>query len=201
MFIKNLFDYAKIQNWLRSPAAIRIAFLWGLAEATFFFIVPDVFFAFSALMVPLYGLGLGVVSIAGTVVGGLILFQLAQANPALMEQFLIHIPGIPLTMVHSVHADLHMRGFQALLLAPLDGLPYKTFAVGAGIIHMDLVQFLLVTIPARLERVILVWLIAAGLGKICRTSIKSHTKPWVIGYVVFWVLFYILYAYLIDKKY
>ena len=58
-----------------------LALLWGLAEATFFFIVPDVFLSLVAILGGWRTWRHIVAAIFGALLGGALLFQWAKVNP------------------------------------------------------------------------------------------------------------------------
>ncbi len=194
-------DYHQLRQFASSRLAIGLAFLWGLSEAVFFFIVPDFFFVFMALFKPLAGIICGVVSILGTLVGGIMMYTLASLFPDILNRFLLWIPGIPPAMMKEVHDSILLKGPAALLAGPLGGIPYKVYAVQAGILHMSLIGFLLFTLLARLKRIAFVSGLAALFGKIAAPYIARRTKTWVISYGIFWIVFYFIYTLLLDRKY
>jgi membrane protein YqaA with SNARE-associated domain len=69
--------YVRIRRHCASSAAPLIAFIWGLAEATLFFIVPDVYLGFVALFDWRRALRALAAPIAGAVLGGALMYALA----------------------------------------------------------------------------------------------------------------------------
>lgn len=195
------FNYEHIESFVISRSAIVYAFLWGFFEATFFFIVPDVFFGFTALFIPLFGILHGIVSIFGSMIGGIVMYRLALHYPLTLTNFLSQIPGINEQMVSEVYANLQHMGFKALFLAPWRGTPYKIFAVGAGVFKLNFLHFILLTFPSRLLRILTITITVSALGRIFKTSLQKHTQKWCIFYVVFWILIYLMYAYFIGQQY
>ncbi len=191
----------KLLEFFKSRLGNWVAFVWGVCEATFFFIVPDVFFCLTALLVPGRGILHGFISILGSLVGGVILYQLAFLFPVRLHEFLVHVPGISQKMVAFVQGRMDEVGLTALLSAPLGGIPYKIYAVQAGTLHLDWGKFLLMTIPARMERILLVTILVGLLGKILEKNIKANLRGWLIIYGIFWICFYGFYAYFITMKY
>jgi membrane protein YqaA with SNARE-associated domain len=193
-----IFENAK--KIVSSRASLAVSFVWGLLEATAFFIVPDVFLGFVALMAPVGVLAHCGASIAGAMIGGSVMYVLARVDPAAVNRFLEKIPGISAHMISGVHADLAQHGIFAMLYAPWKGIPYKIFAAQAGILHLDFISFVFVSAPARLERFFVVCAAAAALGVICKTHIRTHTRGWMFGYILFWALTYILYAFILRIR-
>jgi len=192
--------YVSLRNFTSSRSVYLIAFLWGFFEATFFFIVPDVYFCFIALFSPLCGITLCLVSVLGSVPGGMIMYRLAEAKPVAINNFLEKIPGISAQMIELVHSDFQKFGIKALFLGPTKGIPYKIFSTQAGITHMDFARFILASFPARLERILLVAIIAALIGFFFRENIRKYSKIWIISYLFLWLSIYLAYGYMLNIK-
>lgn len=185
--------YEGLVQHAASGTALGLAFLWGFAEATFFFIVPDVYLGLMALFHWRRGLWATGAAVAGAMIGGALMFSLAAANPAALEQFLLRIPGIGAPMVQAVAQQLDTGSLWALVAGPLGGIPYKIYAVQAGAQHLSLPLFLLMTIPARLERLLPVSLGAGLLGAWLRPHLERRAL-WAVGlYALLWVVIYLLY--------
>lgn len=177
-----------------------IAFVWGVLEATVFFVIPDVFLGFAVLFFPLLGFIFCFVSIAGALVGGTIMYFLGQNDPQMVLDLLTRIPGISEKMVVYVNADFSTHGLKAMFIAPWQGIPYKIYAVQAGIHEIPFLVFLLASIPARLERFILAILIAFGFGKFFQNNIAKHPGRWIRFYIVLWVVIYAQYIYSLQQR-
>jgi hypothetical protein len=76
-------------------------------------------------------------------------------------------------------------------MGPVRGIPYKVYAVAAPE-HSSLGSFLLVTIPARIWRLLVVWLGFAGAGLLLRKLGRASLAPavhalfWIVVYVIYW---------------
>jgi membrane protein YqaA with SNARE-associated domain len=185
--------YERITHTLDSRGTLFIAFLWGLAEATVFFVVPDIYLGFVAIFSWRKGLLSTAYIVAGAMVGGAIMYGLASNNPATINQFLTKIPLISANMLNSVRVQLENSGLYALVNGPLQGIPYKVYAVEAGAQALPVFQFLLITIIARLERILPVALFGVVTGRIFRKFIQRFTIPVVCVYLALWAGVYVLY--------
>ena len=141
--------------------------LWGLAEATVFFIVPDVLLSFIAQVSLKRALLAALAAVAGALVGGALLHAFANADPQAAQALLLNVPGISPELVARV-AELTEHGQLAGMVAgSLSGAPYKIFAVDAATAGVPLWAFLMASAPARLLRFALValasWLVLARL--------------------------------------
>ncbi|MCJ7434427.1 MAG: hypothetical protein MUO77_13145 [Anaerolineales bacterium] len=83
-----------------------IAFVWGLAEATLFFIIPDVGLSVIALKGVDVGLVACIYALAGALVGGTIMYYLGQANIKTVARVLEKIPAIRHADLEKVRSDL-----------------------------------------------------------------------------------------------
>jgi len=168
------------------------SFAWGLAEGTLFFVVPDVLISLAALFSPRRaGLHL-VAAIIGAVLAGAILFQWARSSEATARTWIASVPFVSPAMFEQVDRDYRALGAAALFRGPAYGIPYKIYAVEAPK-HISLPVLILVTIPARLERLALAWLFfsAAGLG--LRRWRPGRPGLLVGAHALFWAAFYAYY--------
>jgi membrane protein YqaA with SNARE-associated domain len=140
------------------------AALWGFAEATFFFLVPDVILSAIAIYDWRVALLACLAGVAGAVAGGALMYRQGRSRYARLQAFLLRLPGISPSMLERVRAEVALRRFLAVLTGPLSGTPYKTYAVEAGRQGLPFAGFLLITIPARLIRFVLVTALAAWLA-------------------------------------
>src|SRR5262249_54539658 len=144
--------YGRLFDHTKSRWPILIAFLWGFAEATAFFIVPDVYMGFVALFNRRRGVMAAFVSLLGAMLGGAAMYFLASNKPTEINVFLTHIPLIDTALVNDVASQTQAHGLAAVLTGPVRGTPYKIYAAQAGEQSLPLFYFLLMTIVARGER-------------------------------------------------
>ena len=188
-------SYARFSAHTKSIWSIIIAFVWGFAEATAFFIVPDVYLGFVALFNWRRGLRAMIAALIGAMAGGSVMYILARENPSGLNLFLTHVPMINAPLVEDVGNKMHSDGLITLLNGPLRGIPYKIYAVQAGEQSLSFLYFLLMTIPARLERFLPVVLILGGMGKWFGSFFEKHTKFVVGGYALMWGIIYFVFVY------
>lgn len=184
-----------MKNTIKSKAwQITIAFLWGLAESSLFFIVPDVWITIISRhkMDKTKYRAIGF-AILGAIVGGTIIYWLAQLYPSRMLALLSQIPGISRVLVQKVQAQMETGGLLAMMLGPLQGIPYKIYAAQWGISHGNLVWFWVISIPARGVRFIITAALTRLVWIFGETRIKYWNKFDLILLISFWVLFYLYY--------
>lgn len=167
------------------------SFVWGLAEATFFFIVPDVFITRLALQNFNRALVACGAAVAGALVGGTILWSLSEIEfgSRLLRAFL-SLPGINRDLVANVGQAVSEQGAVALFPGMLRGQPYKLFAVHAGVQEISLPLFLGISFVARLGR----FLLTAVVAWSCARALRRH-PPRVLFrlHALVWVAFYLVY--------
>lgn len=185
-----------IASWhavARTRTAMAVAAGWGFAEATLFFVVPDVWIGLLALVSWRAGLRAVGWAVAGALVGGAVMYAVGAALPAAASATLLAaVPAVSPAMVAGVEREVDDRGPAAMLLGPLRGTPYKLYARAAGLRRQSFAATLLWTVPARGGRFLLVAAGAALWGAFARR--RTQDPAWLVGpYLLAWVLFYAAY--------
>lgn len=170
------------------------AFGWGLAEATLFFVIPDVILTYIALKNIKKALLACLYALIGALIGGTILYFWSSSDPKQVVTILNAIPAINSEMIHEVEQSLRQDGLLAMVLGPTQGIPYKIYASFAPTVGIGYFSFLLASIPARLMRflavTVMAWLVSKYVFGKCTLWQKQMilTGVWVLVYVVyFWV--------------
>ncbi|WP_144831615.1 hypothetical protein [Kocuria rhizophila] len=149
-----------------------VAGLWGFAEATAFFVVPDVWLSAVALRNLPRGLTGAASATAGALVGGAVVHRWgARATGDDSARMLARIPAVSPAMVERVEREMAGRGFTAVLLGPLRGTPYKLYARTAGLRGDPLPRFLAWSVPARTPRFVVVTAAVGGISAL-------HDRLW-----------------------
>ena len=113
-----------------------------------------------------------------------------SAHSAAASAVVAHVPAVSSAMFEGAERDFRQYGIWGASLGPLRGIPYKVYAVEAPA-HSALSPFLLVTIPARLWRLVIVWLGFAGTGALLRRLGRAGLAP--VLHAVFWIVTYATY--------
>lgn len=138
---------------------------WGFAEATAFFIVPDVWLSAVALRSPRRGLRCVVPATVGALAGAVLTRHWGARVPAAgSARALATLPGISPAMVARVERRFARHPRRALVTGPLSGTPYKIYARTAGLQDYPLSVFLVWSVPARTPRFLLVTGTVGALG-------------------------------------
>ena len=178
------------EAFARSRSAAAVALGWGFAEATLFFVVPDIWIGLLALSSWRAGLRAVIWAVIGALIGGALMYGVgAQLDHNRSARLLDAVPAISPGMIEQVEEEMRERGPASMLLGPLRGTPYKIYARTAGVQEQPLGAVLLWTIPARGARFVLVAAVSALYGWWVR-RITSRTG-WLLGpYLLAWSVFY-----------
>lgn len=171
---------------------IFLSFLWGFAEGTLFFVVPDVFLSLIAIVAPQRVWRHILAAVLGAVCAGALMYAWAARNPVQVHEVVSKVPFVPQRMFDAVRSGYERRGMTALFLGPLSGIPYKIYAVEAPA-HFGPVRFALATAPARAWRFILVCLFAGAAASLLRQKWKKTPKQLAAIHAIAWILFYAFY--------
>ncbi|MFN3464471.1 MAG: hypothetical protein ACK4X1_10375 [Terricaulis sp.] len=177
-------------SWLRKHALDTAAFVWGVAEATLFFLVPDIILSY-------IGLKRGVkaparaslVAAIGAAVGGLIMYFWSAADPNAARQAVLAVPAISEEMFARAEDAMGMHAwFGATILGPLSSTPFKVYAVLAPYAGASPIVFAFASILARLPRFVLVSVGVALLGRFLSRWLSERQRFWLL--IGAWLLFY-----------
>ncbi len=171
----------------------KTAAIWGFSEATLFFIVPDVWLSIVARDNLKKGLIACFYSLLGALVGGAILFVFALYDFNTVSGVIEAVPAINQDMLSRVHSELTEQGLIAVIMGPLSGTAYKIYVINAANFDFSLWWFLLISIPARLIRFMLVTILSYFLSQLI--SRKTNLSPLIVILSI-WSLFYLGYFYI-----
>jgi membrane protein YqaA with SNARE-associated domain len=169
-----------------------VAFLWGAAEATVFFIVPDVLLSFLALRAPRLALAACTSAVAGAVLGGMSVHALAVRAPSTAQAMIDAVPWIGPTLVGTIRTGFAADGWWALFRGPFIGEPYKVFALLAPDLGFGRWAFAAMSVPARGLRFVLVVLAVALVARLLARHLPWLHRPallilvWIGVYAVYW---------------
>ena len=172
---------------LRSCAAI--GFLWGFAEGSVFYIVPDVCITCFALFSFRESLKALFASVAGALLAGLLMYGLAYYDPPLARKIVLSVPFVSAAMFDQSAKAYALHAWLAPIYAPLSFTPYKVYAVEA-VNHIGVLSFVLASILARFGRIGSAWALASLL-RVALNKIATPPAGLLYGvHFLFWVSFY-----------
>jgi len=181
----------RFADWLLDWPGVALAFVWGLAEGCFFFIVPDILITLAAIFSPRRSLFHIAAVVIGSLIAGSSMYAWAASRPANARAAVARVPFVTTSMFDTVAADLQRDGAWGLCRGPLSGIPYKVYAVEAPT-YVPLGAFLLASVPARLERLLVTWILFAAAGTAAQFSWMQ--RRWLIaGHAIYWTAVYAYY--------
>lgn len=168
------------------------AALWGFAEATFFFIVPDVLLTGiaawrgrrTALIATLW-------TVTGAVIGGALMFLWGAQNLGGIVTMLDRLPAISPEMIASARVDLGRSGLAVMIPGAFSGVPYKIYAAMAPAAGVGVGPFLAASVPIRALRFVAGVLIAAGLSRLLAARLARRQQIGMLA--ALWLAFYGIY--------
>ena len=100
----------------------------------------------------------------------------------------VHKRDIVVALLRAGQDDVSL----AVFLGPLKGVPYKLYAAQAPTLGVGLASLLLVTVPARLFRFILISAIAGWASR--RLLVTWNVRKRALLFLALWVVFYVFYG-------
>jgi membrane protein YqaA with SNARE-associated domain len=170
-----------------------LAVTWGLAEATVFFIVPDVLLTRIAMLRGWRGaLRACGWALVGAIGGGTLLYYAAaNGHSAALQRMFDWMPGITPALMDRARYGLEDHGVGILFAGAWQGVPFKLYATQAGAMHIGWWMFLLTALVARCVRFVATSLIAWALATTVFRWVSRAKLQFL--HVGFWTLFYVVY--------
>ena len=181
----------------RSTAALAASGVWGYAEATRFFVVPDVLVGWIAPHGTRHGIRSALAATAGAVLGGAAVHRDAAAEHARLTE----IPGISEAMLDDAAQRFAQKGWAAVMRAPIDGIPYKIYAARSALDGRPIEELVLWTPPARLWRFLLIAVGAGVFGTIFARAIRRRETEFLVAYLAIWAITYARYYAGLRRRY
>lgn len=171
---------------------MTLIFIWGFSEASWFFVIPDVILSLYALTVPRLKkvIWANIICLAGAMIGGILVFTISTNQHALIQEWMLKIPAIHGYMIEHVQQTMDEEGPFGIIFGPLFGVPYKLYALEAHN-YTNAFIFILITIPARLLRFILVSVVAFILSHQLFGNMGLKFK--IIIWCMVWIIVYTIY--------
>lgn len=190
------FDYDGLSHRAASSWVAMLGLLWGFAEATVFFIVPDVLLGAVALFAPRAAPRVLAFTLAGALAGGALTYGVSsELDPSRSEAVLERVPTVNDSAIHRVEREMRRDGPRSIVYGPLRmGTPYKLYARAAAVEDEAFSSFFLWSIPGRLERMLPVTLLAAVVGFLARSRIARRPRAALAFYGTLWLAVYVVYV-------
>lgn len=181
---------SSFDRFISGRATLALAFVWGLSEAIFFFIVPDFLFTLIACRSFRAAMKCTFAALLGALAGGIVMYVFARNSAEDARAFVDHVPAISPQLIARVATQIDENGLMALMLGPIKGIPYKIYAVEWGAQRGNLITFLLVSIPARYVRFFLATVAARAIAKLVEPLTHRNAAIEMTILAVVWIAFY-----------
>ena len=135
-------------------------------------------------------------TLAGALAGGALTYGVAnELRPSRSEALLDGVPTVNAKAIRRVGREMRADGPRSIAYGPLRiGTPYKLYARAAAVEDEAFSSFILWSIPGRLERMLLVTLLAALVGFFARGRIAARPRAALACYGAAWVAVYVVYV-------
>lgn len=170
-----------------------LSFGWGFAEATLFFILPDVLLSYFALDKKTKLFPLIIWALVGAVGGGVVMYYWGLISPKTSWHWVESVPAINYELMATVKEQLNQLGVASIILGPLQGLPYKTYAVQAFSSNIGIGLFVIVSVVARAFRFLLVAYLVRGVSVLILGNTKLSRKGVKAIWLCVWITIYTIY--------
>jgi membrane protein YqaA with SNARE-associated domain len=173
---------------------IVAAIFWGAAEATLFFIVPDVLLTTAVIR---FGfrrtLPLAFIAAAFASLAGAAMWLWGNGDAANARQIMLLVPAIGPDLLARAHGEIASDWLVHLFTGAVTGLPYKLYAVEAGARGINPFLFVLVSFAARLPRFLLtMWLAVLGRAALSKIERPNWSyAAWALGWLVLYTFYFI----------
>jgi membrane protein YqaA with SNARE-associated domain len=183
-------------NTIRQHALDIAAFIWGVAEATLFFFVPDVILSYIGVRRGVKAtVRASIIAAVGAAIGGAFMYLWSAVDFTTARDAVLAVPAISDDMAARARDAMSSQGwFVASLLGPLSSTPYKVFAIFAPQAAAPLPLFMLASVIARLPRFLLVGCGVVLIGRWLEPRIGAKRVLWVLigAWIVFYAVFFAL---------
>lgn len=165
---------------------------WGIAEATLFFVVPDVQVGWVALQRPRRATAAWFAAITGGVIGAAIVHQAVRAgwDP---DPVFGHLPGARAGDLERVRAAVERDAMGAFIVGAVSGVPVKIYVAEAARQGVPLRRTLGLVVLNRVPRIGLFALALAVAGATVRLRWQPSRNQAAALYGLGWVVFYAWY--------
>ncbi|AXE80381.1 lysophospholipid acyltransferase family protein [Streptomyces atratus] len=160
----------RVASVVTSRRGVPLAFVWALAEALSWPLMPELLLGAVCAAVPRVALKMSLGALAGSLAGGLLALQLASAG--------VQLPA-PLTtdrMRAEVRGELALEGASAVRHQPWNGIPFKVYGAEAGRAGVPALDWLGASAAARGSRTLTLGLGFAAFGLLMRRHRRHYGR-------------------------
>ena len=175
------------------PSADLIAFVWGAAEATVFFVIPDVIVGYVAMTKPRRAPAAFAAATAGALAGSAALYAASRPFEGHIRRLFAALPGVRDSDFEAVRHGIVELGPRAMAEPAWQGNPIKLYVLESAL-HGGTALSVLSSVAAnRVLRVGGATLAFALLGRLLRGPIRHRPRVSALAYVAAWSFGYSVY--------
>ncbi len=178
-------------KWLRSRHAGWFLAFISFAESVFAPILIDPFLVALILAKPKKWRYYTVISVSASVLGGLFAYVLGVLFFDTLGVKVVEFYSLEETFTE-ISNNLNDNGFVFVLIGAFTPIPYKIVALASGLLHINLVTFLIASVIGRILRLGLVGMAAHYVGPSAMKMVRQHLHGiaaavgvLLIGYILF----------------
>ena len=166
---------------------------WGFAEATLFFIVPDVLLTAIAIRNRRAALWCCAYAALGALAGGALMYAWGSSSPEDALRAVDAVPAVNAAEIATAEEGLARHGVLGMLVGAFTGTPFKAYAVQAAEAGIPLATFLAATVPARLPRFVVVTLVASAAARVLapRVGMRVTYLLWLAVWLAVYVTYFL----------
>jgi hypothetical protein len=172
-----------VPAWLRQNALDVAAFIWGVAEATLFFFVPDVLLSYIGLRRGTkLALRASIIAAVGAGCGGVIMYLWSTNDPAMARKAVLAVPAISEAMAQRAEQAMAGNWFLATVLGRFTSTPFKARHPRAArwriapSIRARRYRGALATLPDRLDRRLADWPLLEPFAQRTAADLGLHRR-------------------------
>ena len=175
--LSNLAEW--VLAWAESPYAGLALFALAFAESSFFPLPPDPLQIVLSAGNIQFAFWFAAITTGGSLLGAVLGYYigLKGGRPLLDRMF-------DQQKILFVESQYRRRDVWAVAIAGFTPIPYKLFAVGAGVFRLDLRRFLLASLVGRAGRFFLVAAIMTIFGEAVQVAIDRYLNILAVAFVV-----------------
>ena len=167
-----------ILSWGQSPFGWVALFLVAFWDSSILPVPPDGLMMVLILSNPLFAIPLAALATVGSLLGAWLGYWIGLVGGRPLVYRIVPEPQI-----RYVERKYRENDTLALLLACFTPLPYKAFAIGAGVCQINFKRFMLISLVGRAGRFLAVALAVMFLGERVRGLVEDYTGPVAVGFV------------------
>ena len=172
-----------MEAWADSPYGGIALFVLAFFESSFFPLPPDPLMILLAVANVPFALGFAAITTAGSLLGAVLGYYIGlKGGRPILNKFFSQ------DKIMFVERQYQQRDVWAVAIAGFTPIPYKVFAIGAGVFRLDFRRFMLASLVGRAGRFFLVGLLITIFGEPIQAAIDEYLDVLALGFVVLLVV-------------